>query len=87
MPFHQSKKLSDLIWLRFAADFLQIQQFRYFGMGENVMASANSGKAKSKSLSESDQVTEADIVKRSLRYCSRAAPSVSRPASLTASFR
>ncbi len=48
--FHQSKKLANLIRLRFSLDLLKVNQFRNFRMIENMMAAALSSQMKPKAL-------------------------------------
>jgi hypothetical protein len=61
MPFHNAEKLSYLIGLRLAADFLQIEHFSYRGILENMMASMHSIQGEPKALDQIDHIAKGHI--------------------------
>jgi hypothetical protein len=64
MPFHQSKKLTDLIGLSFTLDFLQVHQFRDVRMHEYMMAPSETVEPKTESFNQISEVRKSDIPER-----------------------
>jgi hypothetical protein len=50
MPFDEPKQLLDLIRLSLAGNLLKIEEFRYFGVNENVMATPDPRESKAECL-------------------------------------
>jgi len=74
MPFNQIHELSDLIWLGLPIDILQVDQFPYLRMSEDVVAAAYARESKSKSFREQANVTERDIFGACQNFCQDLSP-------------
>jgi hypothetical protein len=62
MPFHQPKKLADLIRLSFSFDFLQVHQFRDIRMHEYMMAPSDTVESKTETLDQVSEVCKGNIL-------------------------
>ena len=76
IPLYEPKELPNLVWLGFAAHFLNIDQFADFSLDVNVVATPPSRQSKAERLHEVDEVGEADVLNGALGQPPQELPSV-----------